>query len=100
MASDTSVAAMAILEQKGCFACHSVDGPAEVGPSFMAAFGREKIVVAEGEERRVIVDEAYLKQAIQDPMSEISKGYPPAMPSLTLSEDELQEVIEFLKEPK
>ena len=96
--ADESVpSGLAILEANSCLACHSIDGEVTVGPTFKGIYGRTTTVEAEGTEREVVIDEAYLKKAIQDPMSETTKGYPPAMPPIPLSEEELQEVIEYLK---
>ena len=48
-------------------------------------------------EREVVVDEAYLEKAIQDPMAEVLKGYPPAMPENSLSATELKDVIDYVR---
>jgi len=88
----------AVLEKNSCLACHSLDGEVMVGPTFKGIYGRaETVVEADGTERSIEVDEAYLKKAIQDPMAETVKGYAPAMPQQPLSEEDLQAIIEYLK---
>jgi len=90
--------ALSILNQKLCPACHSIDGSAMVGPSLKGLYGNKQIVVdSKGKEREITVDEAYLVRAIQDPAAESVKGYPPSMPINTLSDNELQQVIEYIK---
>jgi cytochrome c oxidase subunit 2 len=92
--------ALAILRDRKCLTCHSVDGQeVKVGPAFKGAFGTKATVIAGGVEREVLVDEEYLKKAIQDPLAEITKGYPPAMPKLSepLSDAELDEIINYIK---
>jgi cytochrome c oxidase subunit II len=89
--------ALAVLKQKECLACHSLDGSVMVGPTFKALYGRKEIVASSGNEREITVDEARLTTAIRNPLGEIVKGYPPAMPSIPLSDGVLQLVIEFIK---
>ncbi len=88
---------LAVLKAKDCLVCHSVDGAVTVGPTFKGAFGRKEIVVVDGKEVEMVVDEGYLERAIQEPNAEIVKGYPPAMPAQPLNRQELQEVIAYLK---
>ncbi len=90
--------ALNLLNQKSCTACHSIDGSAMVGPSLKGLYGKREIVIdSKGREHEVIVDDAYLTRAIQDPGAEDVKGYPPAMPKTPLTEGELKQVVEFIK---
>jgi cytochrome c oxidase subunit 2 len=90
--------AVAILKSKSCVACHSLDGSVMVGPSFKGLYGQREIVAdGNGLEREIAVDEAYLAHAIQDPGAETLKGYPPAMPPVRLTGEELKQVIGFIK---
>lgn len=91
---------LALITSKGCVACHSSDGSSRVGPSFKGLFGRREIVVTNGEEHEVVVDEAYLKRSIMEPSKDIVKGFQPLMPPLPLTADEIMQVIEHLKELK
>jgi cytochrome c oxidase subunit 2 len=96
-----SQTALNILNQKFCPSCHSIDGTPMVGPSFKGLFGaRQMVTDLKGVEREVIVDDAYLEQAIQDPAVENVKGYPPAMPNNPLTEAELKQVIQYIKSLK
>jgi cytochrome c oxidase subunit 2 len=89
--------AVALLEAKGCVACHSLDGSVTVGPTFKGRFGTREVVRCGETEREITIDESYYRRAIQDPQAEIVKGYPPAMPTTPLTEDELRVVVGFLK---
>jgi cytochrome c oxidase subunit 2 len=90
--------ALALLEQKSCLTCHSSDGTVRVGPTFKGLYGlKQTIRDAGGVEREIVVDDARLKNAIQDPGSEIVKGYPAAMPQIPLTAPELEQVIEYIK---
>jgi len=91
---------LALLTSKGCIACHSSDGSKLIGPSFKGLFGKKEIVVANGEEFEITVDEAYLKESIMEPAKNIVKGYQPLMPPLPLTADEVAAIIEHIKELK
>lgn len=89
-----------ILLTQGCNACHSSDGTKIIGPSYLNLFGEKQVVIKEGKEVTVTVDEEYIKRAIFDPNLEIVKGYPrDLMQSYkeTLSEDDIAKIIEYMK---
>ena len=90
-------AGLAVLEAGDCLVCHSIDGERMVGPSFKGVLGRKEIVVVVSEEVEVVVNEAYLRRAIREPNEEIVKGYPPSMPVNRLTDQEIEEVIAYLK---
>lgn len=90
--------ALKLLNQKFCLTCHSIDGSAMVGPSLNGLYGKKALVLdANGKEKAVTVDDAYLARAIRDPGSEIARGYPPAMPATPMTDTELKQVVEFIK---
>jgi cytochrome c oxidase subunit 2 len=86
-----------LLEQHGCLGCHSLDGTDKIGPSFKGIWGRKVTVLTNGVERTIIVDEAYLRRSIVEPNSDVVKGFQPIMPSFTLKEEELTQILEYLK---
>ena len=88
---------LAVLTAKGCVACHSVDGKPKVGPTLKGLYGREEQVLIAGVARTITVDDAYLRQSITDPMLQTVRGYPPAMPRTPLTEQELNEVVRYIK---
>jgi cytochrome c oxidase subunit 2 len=53
--------------------------------------------VADSDPRVVTVDEAYLRGAIETPMKEIVKDYPPMMPETPLKPAELDAIISYIK---
>jgi cytochrome c oxidase subunit II len=90
--------ALNILNQKFCPACHSIDGAPMVGPSFKGLYGKKQTVAdPKGKEYDVTVDETYLAKAIQDPGADTVKGYPPAMPNNPLTDEELKQIVEYIK---
>jgi cytochrome c oxidase subunit II len=88
-----------LVRNKGCIACHSTDGTPKLGPTFKGVFGKKEIVLRGGREVEITVDEAFIRQTLLEPEKERVKGYPPIMPSQKslLTDDEIQEIIEYLK---
>jgi cytochrome c oxidase subunit 2 len=91
---------LALLEERGCIACHSTDGSPRVGPTFKGVFGKEVTVTTSGSERKLVADEEYLERSISDPAADIVKDFPPVMPPQTdiLSDAEIEELVRVLKE--
>ena len=83
-----------LFEEKGCPACHSLDGSAAVGPTMKGIFGRT-VELADGSTK--VADEHYLEEAIREPGEEIVKGFPPGMPELPLTAAELQALVAYLE---
>jgi cytochrome c oxidase subunit 2 len=91
---------LAILKAQGCNVCHSTDGSKILGPSYLNLFGEQQIVIREGKEIPVTVDEDYIKKSIYDPNSEIVKGYPKGLMQSyegIISADDISKIIEYLK---
>lgn len=88
-----------LYTQRGCNACHSLDGSDGVGPTFKGLFGKDE-ELADGSV--VKADENYLKESIYVPQAKMVAGYAPVMPAFKgiLSEDEVTAIIEFIKTQK
>lgn len=92
-----------IMQNIGCFACHTIDGTKLVGPSFKGIWGGEHTVVTGKETRKVTVDEEYIKRSIYDPNADVVEGF---MKGLMvsyqgqLSDDDINNIIEYLKTVK
>ena len=82
-----------------CLACHSADGSQLVGPTWKGLYGSE-VELEDGS--KVVADEAYLHESIVDPMKRTVKGFPPSMPPFgaMLTEDQIKDVIEYIKSLK
>lgn len=83
-----------LFEDKGCPACHSLDGSAGVGPTMQGIFGRT-VELADGSTKTA--NAHYLEEAIREPGEEIVKGFPPAMPETPLTGDEIQALVAYLE---
>lgn len=92
-----------IMQNIGCFACHSLDGTKLVGPSFKELWGTQRTVVTGRETRQVLADEEYIKSSIYDPNADVVEGFGKGL-MLTyegqLSEDDITNIIEYLKTVK
>ena len=89
-----------IYNIRGCKQCHSIDGTANVGPSFQGVFG-EDVKLADG--TSVLADENYLHRSITEPNADIVAGYEDVpMPTYKgrLRDEEIQVIVEFIKSLK
>ena len=87
-----------LFASMGCNACHSGDAAAR-GPSLAGVYG-SKLRLSNGSE--VLVNEAYLRDAILNPSQHITAGYAPIMPTYQgqISEEGLIDLVEYLKSLK
>lgn len=91
--------AVVLFENYGCTGCHSLDGSRGSGPSLLNLFGTKQVVVEpDGNEKTIVVDKKYLREAIYEPNKSITKGYPAVMPSYKgeVSEDDLALMIGWM----
>lgn len=92
-----------IMQNIGCFACHTIDGSKLVGPSYKGIWGEEQTVVTGKEKRQVVVDEDYIKRSIYDPNADIVDGYKKGLMLSyqgQLKDDDIANIIEYLKTVK
>lgn len=94
--------ALTLMEEHGCLACHTTDGTVSVGPSFKGIFGHVTVVITNGRERQITVDEEYLKRSMLEPEADVVKGFDAIMPSqkVVLSDDEINILIDYIKDLK
>ncbi|MEN9359508.1 MAG: cytochrome c oxidase polypeptide [Verrucomicrobiota bacterium] len=80
-----------------CSSCHSLEeGKKSVGPSLFNFYG-SKHKTSAGE---VVGDDAYLIESIKNPGAKIAEGFPPVMPPIAVSDEEMIYLKEFLKTVK
>lgn len=83
---------------KGCVACHKTDGTTLLAPTWSGLFGKKETVTADGKTTEVTVDEAYIKESILEPQKKITKGFEKTiMPTLTVTNDEINQLIAYIK---
>ena len=84
-------------KDKGCVACHTVDGKPGVGPTWKGTFGADRQF---DDGSTVKADENYIRESILNPNAKVVKGFPKGvMPTFQgqLNEDQLNALIEFIK---
>jgi cytochrome c oxidase subunit II len=84
-----------IANRSGCAACHGADGQGGVGPAFVGLYGSRQ-ELEDG--TTVLADEAYLSESISDPDAKIVAGYSQRMPDNGLDDDEIADVVQYIRE--
>lgn len=84
-----------LFASMGCNACHNGTAAAR-GPSLAGVYG-SKLTLASGGE--VLVNDAYLRDAILNPSQHVTAGFAPIMPTYQgqISEDGLIDLVEYIK---
>jgi cytochrome c oxidase subunit II len=83
-----------IIEKGTCVSCHNTTSERKIGPGFAGLWGSTR----EFEDgTKAVADENYIRESILYPAKKIVKGFPNQMNAQTLSETELQAVIEYFK---
>jgi cytochrome c oxidase subunit II len=88
-----------LYTQRGCNACHSLDGSRVVGPTWKGLWGKEE-VMQDGQ--KITVDENYVRESILEPQAKIVNGFPPVMPSFkgVVSDEDISAIIAYMKSLK
>jgi cytochrome c oxidase subunit 2 len=88
-----------LYRTRGCAQCHTVNGAAGTGPTFLNLFGHQ--VPLEGG-KAVVADEDYVRESIMDPQAKVVAGFQPVMPTFKgrLTDQEITAIIEYLKTVK
>ena len=84
-----------LYTQRGCNSCHSVDGVAGVGPTWLGLWNQPKPGSAQG-----VANEEYLIESILYPQAYITPGYENAnMPSYEgqLNEEQLEGLVAYIR---
>ncbi len=88
----------ALLQDKACTGCHSMDGTFKVGPTFLGLFGRQTTVVTDGKERTLTIDGAYLRRSMRSPDADVVKGFlAGSMPALQPTDAEVDDIVAALQ---
>ena len=85
-----------LYTDKGCAACHSIDGSNMIGPTWKNLYNKKREFT---NSTNTIADENYLRESIVYPGKKIVKGYNNVMPSYAglLSDDEIDAIISYIK---
>ena len=96
VSDDPVVRGELVAKQFGCTACHSSDGSALAGPSWLGVYGSTEML-ADG--TSIMVDEAYLVESIREPGSKIVEGFLNIMPEnigADLTDEKIDDLLAFI----
>ena len=83
-----------IATKNGCIGCHSADGTAMTGPTWFNLYGSD-VKLADGS--TVTADDAFIKESILEPTVKVVEGFPPVMPPYALTDEEISNLIAYIK---
>jgi len=83
-----------LLEAKDCITCHSIDGEPGIGPTLKGIYGRN-VKLTSGS--TVTADDAYVRESILKPDAKIVTEFDDVMPVPELTDEELNQILEYLK---
>jgi cytochrome c oxidase subunit II len=85
----------ALAAANGCIACHSVNGAAGIGPTWLGLFGRQERLT---DGSTVTADEAYIHESIRAPQAKIVAGYEnQLMPAYNFTDEQIADLIAYIK---
>lgn len=84
-----------LTRSRGCSGCHGGSGEGGVGPAFVGLYG-STVEFEEGPP--VTADAAYLFESIRDPRARQVAGYGLRMPINSLTDDEIDLIIQYIEE--
>jgi cytochrome c oxidase subunit 2 len=85
-----------LYTSRRCVTCHSIDGSANVGPTFLGVFGN-KVTLKGGQQ--ATADENYIRESILHPEAKVVAGFEPVMPTYQglVNDREIDALIAFIK---
>lgn len=83
-----------LVAGNGCAACHSINGAAGIGPTWFALAG-STVELEDG--TTVTADDAYLIESIKDPKAKIVKGFGPTMPVFPFTDEQIADIVAYIK---
>jgi cytochrome c oxidase subunit 2 len=86
-----------IAGSRGCSGCHGSDFKGGAGPAWVGLAGSE-VELSGGS--FILADDAYLHRGIADPGADQRAGFSLKMPSNNLNDEEIADVVEFIKSLK
>jgi cytochrome c oxidase subunit 2 len=94
--SDMITVGRQLAASQGCLKCHSIDGSAHIGPTFVDLY-RANVELADG--TSLIADEAYLTESMMDPRAKQVRGFALIMPSYAdrLGPGETAALVEYIR---
>ena len=85
-----------LFATKTCASCHGrePDAGAVAAPNLFGIAGTEQVLT---DGRTVIADENYLRRSVLEPRADVVRGYSPIMPTIRVSEEELDALVAYIQ---
>ena len=85
-------------KNRGCAACHTIDGTASKGPTLKGIWGKTE----KTNKGDAVVDENYVRESLLDPNAKLVSGFGPIMPTFKgkLKDEHIDFLIEYIKSLK
>lgn len=90
-------AGKALVNKFGCLGCHTVDGTPKIGPSWFGLYG-STVKFSDG--TSTTADDAYIKQSILEPASQVVSGFSPMSfnaQALGVTDQQITDIIAYIK---
>jgi cytochrome c oxidase subunit 2 len=91
--SDAGLSGADLALEVGCTSCHG-EADTDLAPTLRGVWGTE-VLLEDG--RTVVADEAYVRTSITDPGADIVVGYDGRMPTFSLTDSELDRLVEYVR---
>jgi cytochrome c oxidase subunit 2 len=88
-----------LYKENACMTCHTVDGSKGTGPTWKGMWGNPVALNADlsGGVGTATVDDNYVRESILKPNAKVVAGFNPVMPPYTLSDKQIDAIIEYQK---
>ena len=83
----------ALFTAKTCSACHKTTADKLVGPGLAGYYGSGRLTT-KGEAVRG--DKAYFAESVKSPNAKVVEGFPPAMPPMPLTDEEVEALFHYV----
>jgi cytochrome c oxidase subunit 2 len=93
--NDLALRGLGVAQDRGCVACHSLDGGPGLGPTWLGMYGKTETLV---DGSTVVVDEDYIIESITKPDAKQVQGYEKLMVRYFLPKEDLQALVEFTRQ--
>lgn len=94
LADPQAQAGRQLFRSRGCAGCHGINGQGGTGPSLKGLAGSQ-VQLEDGS--TVTADDAYLEESIRNPGAKIAKGYGNNMAKVNLSDQQVAQLVAYLK---
>ena len=74
-----------------------MNGARVIGPPLNGILGQE---ITLDDDTTLVIDETYILNSITDPMAQARKGYPKAMLEVELTDEDLTDLLNYIKSQK